>query len=98
MTLFFFLLPYALRYSDGGDKRFIVHAFVFYLLDVLYAHTWFAIIAGWPKKFEWTISHVLYRLANDRLCPHQRLYYEIAKYINSKSPTGVHIKLWNRPV
>lgn len=40
------LLPGALRYTDGGERQFILHAAIALVLDVIVAHTTFAVIPG----------------------------------------------------
>ena len=93
-ALLLLLLPGALRYTDGGERQFVLHAAIALVLDVIVAHTTFAAIAGWPKRDEWTVSHMLERLAHPDNCfdPDYMLYRELALFINRKSPTGRHIK------
>jgi len=88
-----FLKP-ALRYADGGERGAWVtfSVLVALIADLIAAHTLWALVAGFPRKpWEWTISDTL-----ERLCvtsgwrqPHA---ITLAKWINSKSPTGRHIK------
>ena len=90
---FLILLQSALRAAEGGSKNPLdwLALLVALPLDVLVAHTTWALIAGWPKPTEWTISHTL-----ERLCvtpgPDQSLYIAIARKINQVSPAGRHIK------
>lgn len=64
---------------------------VAWVVDVAIAHTTWALMYGWPKPYEMTISHTL-----ERLCktpgPDQQFLIEIAKKINRESPSGNHIK------
>lgn len=56
------------------------------------AHTTWALVAGWPRKGEWTISHTLERLCQDHQHDDHALFVQIAKKINRVSPTRDHIK------
>lgn len=88
------LLPKALAYAEGGQRKYIVHAFVAWVADVIVARTTFAEIAGKPQGNEKTVSDMLERLAcvSNSLDPDYLLYRELALFINRKSPTGRHIK------
>jgi hypothetical protein len=91
--LFLILLRPALQAAEGGSRNPLhwLALVVAFLLDVILAHTTWALVAGWPRKGEWTISHTL-----ERLCkttgPDRDLYIQIAMRINRESPTGAHIK------
>lgn len=88
------LLPKALAYAEGGQRRYIVHALIAYIADLIVARTTFAEIAGKPQGKEKTVSDMLERLAHitNSLDPDYMLYRELALFINRKSPTGRHIK------
>lgn len=88
------LLPKALAYADGSQRRYIVHAFVAWVADVIVARTTFAAIAGKPQTGEVTVSDMLERLAcvSNSLDPDYLLYRELALFINRQSPTGEHIE------
>lgn len=92
--LLLYLLPQALAYAEAKERRYIVHAFVAWVADVIVARTTFAAIAEKPHKGEVTVSHMLERLAcvTNSLDPDYMLYRELALFINRKSPTGRHIK------
>ena len=64
-----------------------------WFVDVLIAHTTWALVAGWPKAGEVTISHTLERLAHpdNAAHPDYNLMRQIALKINrvTESP---HIK------
>lgn len=92
--LLLYLLPQALAYAEGGQKRYALHALIALIADVIVAHTTFARIAGKPNRNEWTVSKMLERLAHpyNMLDMNYPLYVELAKYINRQSPTGKHIK------
>lgn len=62
---------------------------VAFIADVVAAHTSWAVIAGWPKKGEWTISHTLERLVQESPDP---FYKALAMKINSISFPNKHIK------
>lgn len=62
------------------------------MLDVFIAHTTWAIVFGWPKRGEWTISHTLERIIVNHEHERWLLAAAIAKEINSISPTGNHIR------
>lgn len=88
------LLPKALRYADGKERKFVFHAALAWVCDVIVARTTLAEIAGRPAKGEVTVSHMLERLAHpfNSLDPNHALYWEISLYINRQSPTKDHIK------
>lgn len=92
--LLLLILPGALRYIDGGERQFVLHAGIALVLDVIVAHTTFAAIAGWPKRGEWTVSQMLERLNHpfNSLDQNYLLYRELALHINRLSPTKEHIK------
>ena len=92
--LLLYLLPRALAYKEGGQTRYVLHAAIALIADVIVAHTAFACIAGWPQEREWTVSQMLGRLAHpyNSLDPDYLLYRELALFINRQSPTGRHIK------
>ena len=80
--IFLLLLKPALMYVDHGQSRYFVHAVLAYWLDVMMAHSVFALIAGWPKQNEWTISEMLERLVRDTDHPDHALFVQIALKIN----------------
>lgn len=92
--LLLYLLPQALAFADAGQRRYIAHAAMAFVVDVIVARTTFAAIAGKPQVGEVTVSHMLERLAHpfNALHPDYLLFVELGKYINRKSPTGRHIK------
>lgn len=100
MTLFLLvaLLRGALRYTEGGEKKFFFHAVVAGIADIVLAHTIFAMVAGFPQKHEWTISQMLMRLANDDTHENQMFFLGMSLFINKQSPTGEHIKIWTTRV
>jgi hypothetical protein len=61
-------------------------------LDVFIAHTTWALVFGWPKPYELTISHTLERLCKEKEHPDYELFVQIAKKINRVSPTHDHIR------
>lgn len=63
-----------------------------WVLDVVIAHTTWALVFGWPKHYELTISHTLERLCRDQSNPDHALLWQIALKINRISPTQDHIK------
>lgn len=90
--LLLLLLPGALRYTDGGDRQFVLLAAIALVLDVIVAHTTFAAIAGWPKRDEWTVSQMLERLCREFDHRDLLLFVALARHINRISPTKDHIK------
>ena len=62
-------------------------ALVAWISDIIAAHTSWAVLAGFPKKGEWTISHTL-----ERLVYTDDFYTSLARKINSLSPNKSHIK------
>lgn len=91
--LFLILLRPALQAAEGGSRNPLhwLALIVAFLLDVIIAHTTWALVAGWPRKGEWTISHTLERLCKTQ-GKRQQLFIELSKEINRHSPTGKHIK------
>lgn len=98
IDLLILLLRPALRYVEGGEKKYFLIALVALFVDVLIAHTTFRLVAGKPLKTEWTVSQVVQRIANDDAHPDQPFFIELAKFLNTQSPTGKHIKLWTQRV
>lgn len=92
--LLLYLLPQALAYAEGGQRKYIVHALIAYIADVVAARTTFAAIAGQPQPHEKTVSDMLERLAHpfNSLDPDHLFYVELAKVINRRSPTRRHIR------
>lgn len=92
--LLLYLLPKALAYAEGGQRKYIVHALIAYIADLIVARTTFAQLAGQPRPGEKTVSDMLERLAHpyNSLDPNYLLYRELALFINRQSPTGAHIK------
>lgn len=91
-ALLLLLLPGALRYIDGGERQFVLHAAIALVLDVVVAHTTFAAIAGWPRSGEWTVSQMLERLCREFSHPDRMLFVALARNINRRSPSRDHIK------
>lgn len=93
IDLLILLLKPALLYVEGGQRNALtfVAALVAAPLDVLIAHTTWALATGRSRRGEWTISQTL-----ERLCvtpgPDQAFYVELARRINRISPSGRHIK------
>ena len=91
--LFLLLLKPALRAAEGGSKNPLdwLALLLAFPLDIILAHTTWALVAGWPRKNEWTISHTL-----ERLCvesgKNRNFFVGMALWINELSPTGRHIK------
>jgi hypothetical protein len=88
--LFLLLLKPALECVEGGKWWHFWAVIPAFLLDVFIAHTTWALVFGWPKSGEWTVSHTLERLIKQG--PRCELAIVIAKEINQLSPTGKHIK------
>ena len=86
------LLKPALLYVEGKQKRYILHAIVAGIVDVIIAHTTWTILFGKPHKNEWTVSHTLERLCKDTTHPDREWFIQTALKINRISPTGDHIK------
>jgi hypothetical protein len=90
IDLLLILLPLALKYET--NKLYFPITLVALILDVIIAHTSFALMAGFPKKNEWTISQCLERLCKEYSNPDVELFRQIAIKINRVSPNGNHIK------
>lgn len=92
--LFLLLLRPALMYVDGGSRKpqHVLAALIALLLDIIIAHTVWALVAGFPRKGEWTISATLERLCDDIENRDWPLFWTIAVRINAESPTHNHIK------
>lgn len=93
IDLLIILLVPALKAVEGGSRNPLhwLAAIVALLVDVVLAHTTWALVAGRPQRGEWTVSDTLERLC---VTPSEDLllYMEIASKINRASPTGRHIK------
>ncbi len=94
IDLLIVLLRPALKAVEGGSKNPFhwLCAVVAWLVDIAIAHSSWALVAGWPKNGEWTISHTLERLCVDYQNPDHHLFVQIATKLNRVSPTGDHIK------
>lgn len=88
IDLLILLLKPALLWESNKLKYWYLTpvALVAFIADVVAAHTTWALIAGKPKKGEWTISKTLERLQHE-----DAFYKELARKINTYSPTGLHI-------
>jgi hypothetical protein len=63
-----------------------------WFVDVILCRTAWAMVFGWPKRKELTISDTLERLCKDNTHPDYLLLIEIAKKINRVDPFHSHIK------
>lgn len=106
--LFLILLKPALRAVETDYAKFTLKDWADYVinfdwpdclalliagpLDVFIAHTTWALVFGWPKRGEWTVSHTLERIVSEHKHPRWLLAAAIAQEINETSPTGKHIK------
>jgi len=91
------LLRPALMAADAGSRHpwHMACVLVALVADLITAHTTWPLVAGWPKKREWTISDTLERLAAPANALSRRYKYAVvlAHWINQRSPTGAHIKV-----
>lgn len=62
-----------------------------WIVDFILAHTFWYLIAGWPKNHEYTISDTLERLVKTP-GPDQDLFIQIALKINRVDPAHSHIR------
>lgn len=94
ITLFLLLLRPALLCVDGGSRNWkhVLAALIAFPLDILIAHTVWALIAGSPRNGEWTVSDTLERLCMDSTNPDWAMYYALARKINRLSPSRRHIR------
>ena len=95
ITVMLLLLRPALLYADAHDRRFVIVAGVVFFIDMLVAHSTWAVIFGWPERNEWTISSTLERICSDPNHPRHILALAIAREINLLSPTRNHVKSAN---
>ena len=92
-ALLLLLKPALLWESDPWRHWYLLPlALVAWVVDVVIAHTTWALMYGWPKPYELTISHTLERLCRETKHPDHALLWQIALKINRVSPTGKHIK------
>lgn len=95
IDLLIILLVPALKAVEGGSRNPLhwLCAVVAWPVDVIIAHTTWALVAGWPQEGEVTVSHTLERLAHpdNAAHPDYNLMRQIALKINrvTESP---HIK------
>ena len=89
--LFLLLLKPALLCVSNPRKYWYFAPLVFpaYLLDVILAHTVWAMLFGWPEKAEWTISDTLNRLVHDFTHPDNLLLIQVALKINRVCPNHI---------
>ena len=57
-------------------------ALLAWIADIIAAHTTWAVVAGWPRSQEWTISHTLERLCKEFAHPDYLLFIQVSKKIN----------------
>lgn len=81
--LFLILLKPALECVEGGKWWHCWAVLPAYLFDVFIAHTTWALVFGWPKRGEWTISHTLERIVSEHKHPRWLLAAAIAREINA---------------
>lgn len=90
--LLLLLKPSLLWESDKARYWYLTPlVLVAVIADILAAHTVWALLAGWPRPKEWTISHTFERLCKEQ-GPDQMLFIEIARKINRLDPKGNHIR------
>lgn len=93
--LIIFLKP-AIKCSDNPRKYwYLLPLAVFaWIFDIVIAHTTWAIIAGWPKSNEFSISNTLERLCNPSNSDHEdyALFCQIGYKIN-RATNSNHIKI-----
>ena len=92
IDLLILLLRPALLCTEGGKRWLAPVALVAWVIDVILCHTTWALVAGWPRRNELTISDTLERLCMSFDDPDHKLWVAIAKKINRVSPTNSHIK------
>ncbi len=92
IDLLIILLKPALLCVEAKKYWLFPIALVAWVIDMIIAHTTWALIAGMPKSGEWTISQTLNRLCKDKTHPDHQLFIQIAKKINQMSPTKNHIQ------
>lgn len=99
IDLLILLLTPALRAAEGGSRHplDVLAVLIAYPLDIVIAHTSWALVAGWPQPGEWTVSQCLERLVLDTQHQDHALFVALARRINRASPTGQHIPLQGAP-
>jgi len=95
IDLLIILLKPALLCTEAKKYQYFPFALVAWVVDMIIAHTSWALIAGRPQKSEWTISQTLERLCNPSNSNHPdfKLFVAIGEKINKVSPTKNHIKI-----
>lgn len=93
IDLLILLLKPALRAAEGGSRKWydLLAVLIAYPLDIVIAHTSWALVAGRPQPGEWTVSQCLERLVLDTQHQDHTLFVALARRINRASPTGQHI-------
>lgn len=87
------LRPALLWDSDRGRYWYLTPlALIALIVDVVLCHTSWVILAGLPKRNEWTISQTLERLCWDFQHQDHLLFVAIARKINRIDPRHSHIK------
>ena len=96
IDLLILLLRPAVACADDPKRYWYLApiALAAWLIDTIIAHTSWALVAGWPRRGEWTISDTL-----ERLCAHTNsthpdyfLFCEIGYKINRATQSN-HIKV-----
>lgn len=87
-----FTYPYVIQYKRGGWHRaWAPVALAVWLLDVIANYTEWAIIFGWPRKGDYTISNRLdWMEQNDPFESRRELARMINVYLNACEHDGVH--------
>ena len=95
IDLLILLLRPAVACADNPKRYWYLApiAILAWFVDIISAHTTWALVAGWPKAGEVTISHTLERLAHSTNSsdPDYQLYRQIALKIN-RATKSKHIK------
>ena len=87
------LKPSLLAVADPWRYCYLApFAVVAWVVDVTLCHTFWPLLAGWPKNGEVTISDTLERLCHDHTHPDNLLFIQIALKINRLDPLKDHIK------
>tara|TARA_R110000868_G_scaffold48937_3_gene158261 strand:+ start:1558 stop:1857 length:300 start_codon:yes stop_codon:yes gene_type:complete len=95
IDLLILLLRPAVACADNPKRYWYLApiAIVAWFVDIIIAHTTWAMVAGWPKAGEVTVSHTLERLAHpfNSFDPDYNLMRQIALKINRVTKSS-HIK------
>ena len=85
------LYPIAITYKKGGlFAPLKALALITALIDVLANYTELALIFGWPREGEYTITRRIRRMHFDEVAARRKLAELVQVYLDAAEPDGKH--------